>query len=646
VKVCLVSSEHSPWGGLGHAFRRLAVLLARRHEVTLIHGGEFDAGRPISAGEGVREVTAEVGPELARMVFANDHHRRAAAVLEAIERAYGSAGPDYIEVADYHAPGLVALQARRAGHPLLRDTLVGIKISSAAELLTLHDETFEQPGMQLTADLEREQLRLADRLIWAGGDTLDLYRRYYADIPLPEATLIRRPLTMPASPPPADRHRTDRPLRILFVGRLQRLKGAIDLVEACLGLESDNWELTMIGADTATAPMGQSVRMTIEAMCGEDPRVRIEDALPQQEVQYRWAEHDLLVVPSRFEVWGNVALEAMRAGLPILATPVGGFAEIVEPGVSGWHTDGVGAEPVRRALARLLVDREELERVRSSGAPYERFLDLCDPEAILDSYDRLLAIAPRPRETRRRPPEEPTATAIVPYHGSSEYVEETVDSLLAQTHGDLDVLIVNDGSFEPADDVLGRLAAVDPRVSVVTQLNRGEPSARNLGARLARGEFLVMLDADNVLEPEFVSRAIELLSAEPDLAYVTCWLRLVDAAGAPMPDARTYAPLGNRVSDEEVVNWDGDALAVLPRRLFTELGYRYEPASGLQSDWELYRCLRDDGRFGAVIPECLASYRVHAGSLLRGHKEAIHHRSWNEALSRRRLRPYRWTAEA
>lgn len=645
MKICLVSSEHSPWGGLGHSLRRLAVLLARQHEVTLIHSCNFDGRRPISPSEGVREVAAEVGPELARAVFANEHHRRAAAVLEAIERAYGSAGPDYLELADYHAPGLVALQARRAGHRLLRDTLVGIRVSSTAELLTLHDQTFEQPGMQLTADLEREQLRLADRLVWAGGDTLDLYRRYYAGLALPQATLIRRPLAAPASPPSPDRRPTDRPLRILFVGRLQRLKGAIDLVEACLGLEPDDWELTMIGADTPTAPMGQSVRMTIEAMCGEDPRVRIEDALPQEEVQRCWAEHDLLVVPSRFEVWGNVALEAMRAGLPILTTPVGGLAEIVEPGVSGWHTDGVGAEPVRRALTRLLRDREELELVRSSGAPYERFLHLCDPEAILDSYDRLLTAAPRRRGTRRRPPEEPTATAIVPYHASSEYVEETVDSLLAQTHGDLDVLIVNDGSFEPADDVLGRLAA-DPRVSVVAQLNRGEPSARNLGARLARGEFLVMLDADNVLEPEFVSRAIELLRAEPDLAYATCWLRLVDVAGAPMPDARAYAPLGNRVSGEEVVNWDGDALAVLPRRLFTELGYGYEPASGLQSDWELYRCLRDDGRFGAVIPECLASYRVHARSLLRVHKEAIHRRSWDEAMTRRRLRPYRWTAEA
>jgi glycosyltransferase involved in cell wall biosynthesis len=644
VKVCLVSSEHSPWGGLGHAFRRLAALLSERHEVTLIHGGDFDVGGPVPAGGRAREVRAEVGPELAGTVFADDNHRRSAAVLEAIERAYEGGGPDYLELADYRAPGLVPLQARRAGHPLLQDTLVGVKLCSTVELLALHDGTFEQPGTRLVADLEREQLRLADRLIWAGGDTLDLYRRYYADLDLPEATLIRRPLTMQA-PPPATRRETDLPLRILYVGRLQRLKGAIDLIEACLGLESDEWRLTMVGGDTATAPMGQSVRLTIEAMCGDDPRIRIEDPIPQREVQRRWDEHDLLVLPSRFEVWGNVALEAMRAGLPILATPVGGFAEIVEPGVSGWHTDGVGAGPIGRVLARLLDDRDELERVRASGAPYERFRGLCDPGEIAASYDRLLAAGAPPRTARRRPGQKLAVTAIVPYYSSSAHVEEAVSSLLAQSHDDLDVLIVNDGSFEESDEVLARLAA-DPRVEVVTQLNRGEPAARNLGASLARGEYLVMLDADNVLEPDFVARAVEVLRGEPELAYVTCWLRMIDPDGSPLADTRVYAALGNRVASEETVNWDGDALAVLPRRIFAELGYRYEPAAGLQSDWELYRCLRDDGRFGAVIPECLARYRVRPESLLRVHGEAIHRRSWDEALSRRRRRAHRWVAGA
>ena len=78
-----------------------------------------------------------------------------------------------------------------------------------------------------------------------------------------------------------------------------------------------------------------------------------------------------------------------------------------------------------------------------------------------------------------------------------------------------------------------------------------------------------------------------------------------------------YAPLGNSVLREDSANWDGDTIAVLPRRLFSELGYGFDPNSVIQCDWELYRTLRADGRFGAVIPEQLAKYRVHGDSLMR-----------------------------
>lgn len=199
------------------------------------------------------------------------------------------------------------------------------------------------------------------------------------------------------------------------------------------------------------------------------------------------------------------------------------------------------------------------------------------------------------------------------------------------------MLIVNDGSFEPEDEILDRLAALD-RVGVVTQVNRGEPSARNLGAGLASGEYLVMLDADNVLEPEFVARGLELLRADPELAYVSCWLRFVAADGTELGEDGGFAPLGNGIVSGDDENWDGDAIAILPRRIFAADGYRYESEAGLASDWELYRRLRDDGRFGIVIPEPLARYRVHGESLTQTHSVAALVRSRDEANNRRALR--------
>jgi hypothetical protein len=478
-------------------------------------------------------------------------------------------------------------------------------------------------------------------VLWRGGDTLDLYRRYYSDLEFPEAVRIRPPMSVGAVPVPPAADPTG-PLRLLYVGRLQRFKGAIDLVEACMGLPREDWELTMIGADTATAPLGQSVRATIETICGGDPRVRLEQPLPREELRERWAEHDLLVIPSTFEPWSNVAIEAMQAGLPILATPVGGPAEIVDPGVTGWHTEGLGPDALRQALAKRLEDRRRLDRVRASGAIPDRVRALLGAELPLERYGEMLAGSAPARAPRPADPG-PLVSAIVPYYDSSAYVEEAVRSLLDQTHPHLEVLIVNDGSFAPEDEVLTDLAA-EPRVTVVTQLNRGEMAARNLGAQLARGPYVAMLDADNVLEPEFVARAVAVLENEPELAYVTCWLGRIGPNGLPREEA--YTPLGNSVLGEERLNWDGDALAVLRRALFTEHGYRYEPDAALASDWELYRSLRADGRFGAVIPEYLARYRVVPESLTKSHDEGMHGRTWEESRARLRLRSTRWTAEA
>lgn len=622
-KICIVSSEHSPHGGIGATLRRQAEVLGAHHEVTFI-----DSPEPSEA--------------LGNVSFAGEDHRRSAAVLERIEQLYGDEGPDLLEVCDYRAYGIVPLQARAAGHPSLRRTTVAIQLSSTAELLALHDGHSLVPEERRVADLEREQFRLADKLIWPGGDILDLYRRYYGEALLPPAVRIGRPFAVPAeAPQPAPRD-PSRPLRILYVGRLQRLKGAIDLVEACLRLDGD-WQLTMIGADTPTAAMGQSARLTIEAMTGGDPRVRIEDAIPREEVQRRWDEHDLLVLPSRFEVCANVALEAMRAGLPVLSTPVGAQTEVVEPGVNGWLSDGIGPRAIGEALQRLLDDREEVERVRSSGEVFAGFLRFTDPEAVIRGYEELIEEATAKRPARVEvAADKPLVSAVIPYYRASAYVEEAVGSLLAQTHPNLEVVVVNDGSFEAEDEVLGELER-DPRVRVVHQLNKGDATARNLGIELARGEYLLMFDADNALEPEFVSRALRYLRADPQLAYVTCWLRFVDAEGREL-GGRGYAPLGNRILREsgEEENWDGDTIALFPRRVLDELEPTFAPEAAMHADWLLYRRLRAREQYGAVIPELLARYRVHPGSLLRTHEEWLHRLNWEEARDLRRLEETRW----
>ena len=106
----------------------------------------------------------------------------------------------------------------------------------------------------------------------------------------------------------------------------------------------------------------------------------------------------------------------------------------------------------------------------------------------------------------------------------------------------------------------------DPRVRVLTKPNGGDHTARNLGILDADSEYVVMLDADNAFEPEFVERAVAMLEDDPDLAYVTCWLRLRRRAGGAGGASRpaSIPPLGNAVRSDDRFNSDGDTMAVSP----------------------------------------------------------------------------------
>lgn len=645
MKVCLIAPAPIEAGAPAHSLRALAALLSRRHEVTLIHSGWGEERPELGPASEFREAYADLPDELAPLKFACEDHRHSAAVMETIRRLYASGGPDYIEAPGFRAHGLVPLQARRGADPLLAETTIALRISPTSELLNLQNGMLRQPGNQRLAELEREQLRLADRLLWPGGDCLDLYRRYYSGLELPADARIRPPLdrdlaSEPVTPAPVA---STEPLRLLYLGDLDRAGGVLDLVEACWALPPESWRLTVAGADTHTAGMGLSVRETIELMSAEDRRIEFAGPLAGAELRERLAATDLLVAPSRLETLAVAALEAMAAGVPVLATPVGDLVEAVEDGVTGWLAAGIGRQPLGAALRRLETDRGELERVRGSGAPARRAAQLADPEAILDAYDELLADRRPPPARPADPP--PLVTGVVPYYSAPEYVGEAVASLLAQTHREIEVLIVNDGSFDPADTVLDEVAE-DPRVRVVTQVNRGEGPARTLGARLARGEFVVMLDADNMLEPNFVERALETLRANPELAYATCWLRMVSPEGEDTDAHPGFAPLGNSVLSEDTENWDGDTLALLRRSVFAELGFEYHPEGSMHSDWELYRWMRDRGVYGTVIPERLARYRVLGSSIMRSHAKAMQDRSWDESCERIRVHAVRWTAEA
>lgn len=203
-------------------------------------------------------------------------------------------------------------------------------------------------------------------------------------------------------------------------------------------------------------------------------------------------------------------------------------------------------------------------------------------------------------------------SVIIPYFNLGEFIDETLDSAIASNHRPLEIIIVNDGSTDAASRA--KLNQIEsralPDVRIVHGENQGLASARNRGLCVARGEFVALLDADDKIEPDFYTRAIDVLNRYPNVGFVYSWVRYFEAGSGIWPTWNAEFPylLGHNMTC---------VLAVIRRKAFLEVGganpvfaYNYEDYAG-------WIALADAGWAGVSIPEPLVQYRIRPGSMLR-----------------------------
>jgi glycosyltransferase involved in cell wall biosynthesis len=140
----------------------------------------------------------------------------------------------------------------------------------------------------------------------------------------------------------------------------------------------------------------------------------------------------------------------------------------------------------------------------------------------------------------------PKVSVVIPSYNSARFVGEAIESVLAQTYVDLEIIVVDDGSTDDTHDVVARFT--DPRVRYVYQDNRERSAARNTGIRAAQGEYVAFLDADDLWRAEKLARQVGLLDAHPEVGLVYCGALLME---------------NDRVFDEETCSYRGWVLRPL-----------------------------------------------------------------------------------
>ena len=163
-------------------------------------------------------------------------------------------------------------------------------------------------------------------------------------------------------------------------------------------------------------------------------------------------------------------------------------------------------------------------------------------------------------------------SVIIPCLDAVAFVGEAIDAALAQTHGDVEIIVVDDGSTDGSLDVV---AAYGDRVRHERLAHGGAPRARNHGLRLATGDAAVFLDADDVIAPDVIARSLEMLKTTRGRSLVAApWSYLVNRDGRWVPRRHDVppAPHGDPLAGWLVRRYHATASLLWPMQLVRDLG--------------------------------------------------------------------------
>lgn len=123
-----------------------------------------------------------------------------------------------------------------------------------------------------------------------------------------------------------------------------------------------------------------------------------------------------------------------------------------------------------------------------------------------------------------------TISIIIPVYNSAEYLPDCLDSVLAQTYREIEIILVEDGSTDDSPQICEQYAQKDSRIQVIDCPRKGPGAARNLGIQAASGTYILFVDSDDLCEPRLTER---LLSVREKNTLVLCGIQVVDEQNNP-----------------------------------------------------------------------------------------------------------------
>jgi glycosyltransferase involved in cell wall biosynthesis len=233
--------------------------------------------------------------------------------------------------------------------------------------------------------------------------------------------------------------------------------------------------------------------------------------------------------------------------------------------------------------------------------------------------------------THSAPTPTPLVSVVIPAYNAEALLGETLNSVLAQSYTNLEIIVVDDGSTDATPQLLEKYS---DRVRVLRQANAGQAAARNHGAREAHGELLAFLDHDDLWDPDKTACQVALLDRFPEALAVYCDHRAIDAQGNLLSSSgalhfpRSSGEMLRALLLSCCIVTPG--LVLLRRHAFdVSGGFDEAPLMRGSEDYAFWLRLATRGSF-IYSPDTLVSYRRHE-------QQATRQKHWEMHLSRAKL---------
>lgn len=212
----------------------------------------------------------------------------------------------------------------------------------------------------------------------------------------------------------------------------------------------------------------------------------------------------------------------------------------------------------------------------------------------------------------------PKLTVLMPVYNGSSYLREAIDSILAQTFEDFELLIVDDGSTDGSADIV--VTYNDPRIRLVIQpINRGLVAALNMGLEISNSEYVARMDSDDICLPNRLARQVAFMDKNPSVGISGTWM---ESFGLGKP-AMWRSPLThemiicNMLFESAIYH----PTAIFRRSVIIENNLFYDSSYIHAEDYELWCRFATRIKF-ANIGEVLLRYRIHSQSVGQSQRDA------------------------